>query len=166
MLPLLSSSPRGFFAAAVLAGSVGQRCVQVEWKLTRGKWRPKLLDYAKAHSKATVEAATSAAFEITSSTQSDQADLKEAMAPLTELKVGLPMFTSAMTSLDEGLRGSQLSQGWQPIAQGHRLPRRRLAASPQWSIQLSCNRSAVHLHNVETACSSLYHNKNGHTQDG
>ena len=66
-------------------------CVQVDWKLTRGKWRPKLLDYAKAHSEATVKAATSAAFDIISSTQSAQGDLKAAMASLTELKVGLPL---------------------------------------------------------------------------
>ena len=72
-------------------------CVQVDWKLTRGKWRPKLLDYAKAHSEATVKAATSAAFDIISSTQSAQGNLKAAMASLTELKVGLPLLGSAFT---------------------------------------------------------------------
>ena len=72
-------------------------CAQVDWKLTRGKWRPKLLDYAKAHSEATVKAATTAAFETMSSTQSAQADLKAAMGSLTELKVGLLVLRSAMT---------------------------------------------------------------------
>ena len=72
-------------------------CAQVDWKLTRGKWRPKLLDYAKSHSETTVRAATSAAFDIISSTQSAQADLKAAMGSLTELKVGLPVLSSAST---------------------------------------------------------------------
>lgn len=34
----------------------------VEWKLTRGKWRPKLLDYAKHASEEEVVAATKKAF--------------------------------------------------------------------------------------------------------
>ena len=80
-----------YFSAALLAC-----CAQVDWKLTRGKWRPKLLDYAKAHSEATVKAATTAAFETMSSTQSAQADLKAAMGSLTELKVGSPVLGSAM----------------------------------------------------------------------
>ena len=98
MLPVVSALLRLFpTAAKQSADSVGQYfcaallacCAQVDWKLTRGKWRPKLLDYAKAHSEATVKAATIAAFEIMSSTQSAQADLKAAMGFLTELKVGL-----------------------------------------------------------------------------
>ncbi|CAK0784462.1 hypothetical protein CVIRNUC_007666 [Coccomyxa viridis] len=68
----------------------------VDWKLTRGKWRPKLLDYAKSHSETTVRAATSAAFDIISSTQSAQADLKAAMGSLTELKGIGPATASAI----------------------------------------------------------------------
>ena len=64
-------------------------CAQVDWKLTRGKWRPKLLDYAKCHSETTVRAATSAAFDIISSTQSAQADLKAAMGSLDGVEGGL-----------------------------------------------------------------------------
>ena len=64
---------------------------QVEWKLTRGKWRPKLLDYAKAHSEDSVRGASSLAFK--SMEEEDAAEgtkgLKEAISALTELKVML-----------------------------------------------------------------------------
>ena len=90
------------FCAALLAC-----CAQVDWKLTRGKWRPKLLDYAKAHSEATVKAATIAAYEIMSSTQSVQADLKAATGSLTELKVSCQRTGLQVLSLPEGHCRSQ-----------------------------------------------------------
>ena len=37
--------------------------IQVEWKLTRGKWRPKLLDYAKMAPEDTVMLVTRQAFD-------------------------------------------------------------------------------------------------------
>ncbi len=39
----------------------------VDWKLTRGKWRPKLLDYAKQQEDGVVKEASMAAFEVRSS---------------------------------------------------------------------------------------------------
>lgn len=41
-------------------------CVQVDWKLTRGSWRPKLLDYAKEHSEKSVSETSMAAFKLAS----------------------------------------------------------------------------------------------------
>ena len=68
---------------------------QVDWKLTRGKWRPKLLDYAKAHSEATVKAATSAASELISSLQTDESSLKAAMGCFDGAQGGLAVLRSA-----------------------------------------------------------------------
>ena len=59
----------------------------MEWKLTRGKWRPKLLDYAKAHSEEAVREATCLAFESMDEAAESTKGLKEAMSALTELKV-------------------------------------------------------------------------------
>lgn len=55
---------------------------QVEWKLTRGKWRPRLLDYAKAHSNEAVVAVSSSAFR-----HIDDGDVAAGFAALTKLKV-------------------------------------------------------------------------------
>ncbi len=63
--------------------------LQVDWKLTRGKWRPKLLDYAKAHSEDAVRDATSTAFESMREAEGSELGLKEGMSALTELKVYL-----------------------------------------------------------------------------
>lgn len=38
--------------------------LQVDWKLTRGKWRPKLLDYAKQHTERVVKDTSGAAFKL------------------------------------------------------------------------------------------------------
>ena len=76
--------------SAILLATLASLCgllLQVDWKLTRGKWRPKLLDYAKAHSEATIVEATSAAFKSMSSANDGNEDLKAAMSALTELKV-------------------------------------------------------------------------------
>ena len=37
-------------------------CWQVDWKLTRGKWRPRLLDYAEQQAEGVVETASKLAF--------------------------------------------------------------------------------------------------------
>jgi len=57
----LLSKPQG---QLVLATSFADPLVtiQVEWKLTRGKWRPKLLDYAKHASEEEVVGTTKKAF--------------------------------------------------------------------------------------------------------
>lgn len=36
----------------------------VQWKLTRGTWRPRLLDFAKAHSDETVLSTSGRAFQL------------------------------------------------------------------------------------------------------
>ena len=61
--------------------------LQVDWKLTRGKWRPKLLDYAKAHSEDTVREATASAFRSMKDAPEGSEGLEEAMSALTALKV-------------------------------------------------------------------------------
>lgn len=58
---------------------------QVDWKLKRGKFRPRLLDFAKQHSDATVETASADAFQRAASGLVE--DASAAMAPLTKLKV-------------------------------------------------------------------------------
>ncbi|CAL5229628.1 g12992 [Coccomyxa viridis] len=68
----------------------------VEWKLTRGKWRPKLLDYAKAHSEDTVREATASAFKSLIDAPTNSENLKEAMSALTALKGIGPATASAL----------------------------------------------------------------------
>ena len=58
--------------------------VQVDWKLTRGKFRPRLLDYAKEHSDAVVQSASTEAFRLAQSSNGD--DGKAAIAQLAKLK--------------------------------------------------------------------------------
>ncbi len=58
--------------------------MQVDWKLTRGKFRPRLLDYAKEHSDAVVQAASTEAFRQAQSSDGD--DGKSAIAELAKLK--------------------------------------------------------------------------------
>ena len=64
--------------------------MQVDWKLSRGKWRPKLLDYAKDASEQSVVDATKSAFAglKTAATPSLQ-HVEEALKELTSLKVSL-----------------------------------------------------------------------------
>lgn len=64
--------------------------VQVDWKLNRGKWRPKLLDYAKDASEQSILDATKSAFASlqTAATPSLQ-HVEEALKGLTSLKVSL-----------------------------------------------------------------------------
>lgn len=57
---------------------------QVEWKLKRGKWRPRLLEYAKAHSDEIVRSASSEAFQAAAA--GDAQHVLAALAPLTKLK--------------------------------------------------------------------------------
>lgn len=71
-------------------------CTQMEWKLKRGKWRPKLLDYAKSAKEEDVRGSSQAAFEAAGKiTDEPDADadvdgeaIRDALRPLTELKVG------------------------------------------------------------------------------
>ena len=64
----------------------------VDWKLTRGKFRPRLLDFAKSHSKDTVVAATSKAIAALPK------NLSEALEPLVALKGVGPATASAVLS--------------------------------------------------------------------
>ena len=57
---------------------------QVDWKLTRGKFRPRLLDYAKQHSGDVVQAASRDAFALAASGDDDAA---APIAALAKLKV-------------------------------------------------------------------------------
>lgn len=63
----------------------------VEWKLTRGKWRPRLLEYAKAHKDAAVVAASAAAFR-----KVDEEDVAAGFVALTKLKGIGPATASAV----------------------------------------------------------------------
>ena len=58
--------------------------MQVDWKLTRGKFRPRLLDYAKQHSDDVVQAASREAFALATS---DDDDAAAPIAALAKLKV-------------------------------------------------------------------------------
>lgn len=65
----------------------------VEWKLRRGKWRPRLLDFAKAHTDEDVQAASTAAF---SQALKPEPDTSAALAALTKLKGVGPATASAV----------------------------------------------------------------------
>lgn len=68
----------------------------VEWKLARGKWRPKLLDYAKQQEDAVVKDVTEVAFKILSGGSIDTlASIKGAISQLTQLKGVGPATASA-----------------------------------------------------------------------
>lgn len=63
---------------------------QVDWKLTRGKWRPRLLDFAKSHSDSTVKDVTLRAFNLVPPAVDvipSQTKVKEAIEALSQLKV-------------------------------------------------------------------------------
>lgn len=68
-------------------------CIQVEWKLKRGKWRPKLLDYAKDADAHAVQATIKAAFAMIQADATEQEptiqNAEEALKKLTTLKVPL-----------------------------------------------------------------------------
>ncbi|KAG1652525.1 hypothetical protein FOA52_009224 [Chlamydomonas sp. UWO 241] len=69
----------------------------VEWKLTRGKWRPGLLNYAKEQVEADVVGCSTAAFKLLQGVgPGDAAPIKAALAELTELKGVGPATASAL----------------------------------------------------------------------
>lgn len=75
----------------------------VEWKVgQRGKWRPRLLDFARALPEGAVADASLRAFAVLSKVKDSQdvpeAALKDALAPLTELKGIGPATASAALS--------------------------------------------------------------------
>lgn len=76
----------------------------VEWKVgQRGKFRPRLLDFAKAATEGAVADASLRSFKILNSYTESQdipaAALKEALAPLTELKgIGPATATAALSA--------------------------------------------------------------------
>ncbi len=66
---------------------------KIEWKLKRGTWRPKLLDYAKAVSDAEIQQASKAAFLSLKTLTNEIADdytscCEAALKPLVKIKVG------------------------------------------------------------------------------
>ncbi len=72
--------------------------IQVEWKLTRGKWRPKLLDYAKHASEEEVVGTTKMAFACLSSAETPELqEVEEALKELISLKVSASAATMAVT---------------------------------------------------------------------
>lgn len=86
--------------------------VQVDWKLTRGTWRPRLLDFAKQHSQATVKAASEAAVKALEAADKpasrddrdahaspDERRVRAALKPLTELKGIGPATASALLAV-------------------------------------------------------------------
>ncbi|KAA6425292.1 MAG: hypothetical protein FRX49_04786 [Trebouxia sp. A1-2] len=69
----------------------------VEWKLTRGKWRPKLLDYAKHASEEEVLVTTKKAFACLGSAEAPALqEVEEALKELIGLKGTGPATASAM----------------------------------------------------------------------
>lgn len=72
--------------------------LQVDWKLIRGKWRPRLLDYAKHASDEAVVAATNAAFASLKTSQiPEMQDVRKALKELTSLKASLFPLTVCTT---------------------------------------------------------------------
>ena len=71
----------------------------VEWKITRGKWRP-LLSRAKEHAEGTIRAATEAAIKALDAGKAnlDEQALGAALAPLLELKFCGPATAAAVLS--------------------------------------------------------------------
>lgn len=77
--------------------------MQVEWKLKRGSWRPKLLDYAKSISPKEIKEASKQAFlKASKASQGDDTAyreaVKEALNILTKLKVCSPHLVSSATA--------------------------------------------------------------------
>jgi hypothetical protein len=76
-----------------------KQSTQVEWKLTRGKTRPRLLDYAKQAPPSAVEAASTAAFDLLAVHRGKEVPapvVKQALAALTVLKVGCALLGMAV----------------------------------------------------------------------
>lgn len=69
----------------------------VAWKLKRGKWRPRLLDFARAHSDDMVRSASAEAFRLAASGTTE--DASAALAPLTKLKGIGPATASAVLAV-------------------------------------------------------------------
>lgn len=86
---------------------------QVDWKLKRGKWRPRLLDFAKAHSDATVQAASAAAFQ--QAAAGSAADASAALAPLIKLKVSILLLRRPTVSAACFLVDCSRTAGLQPV---------------------------------------------------
>ena len=64
--------------------------LQVEWKLTRGTWRPRLLDYAKNAPEGSVVAATKSAYTVLKRPEDPALqDVQNAIKELTCLKAKL-----------------------------------------------------------------------------
>lgn len=76
----------------------------VEWKLTRGKWRPRLLAFAQAANEGAVKDAFLRSFSKLRSVKNGRCSsalLKEALAPLIELKGVGPATATAIVSAVE-----------------------------------------------------------------
>jgi len=72
--------------------------IQVEWKLTRGKWRPKLLDYAKHASEEEVVGTTKKAFACLGSAETPALpEVEEALKELISLKASTSGASKAVT---------------------------------------------------------------------
>ena len=66
--------------------------MQIEWKLKRGTWRPKLLDFAKAVPNDTIQGASQQAYAIAQEAEVSNAEeyakmCKAALEPLLKIKV-------------------------------------------------------------------------------
>ena len=77
----------------------------VDWKLTRGKWRPRLLDFAKSLDEKAIESTSSKAFETLDCSKCKDGNMavpldavKEALQVLCELKGVGPATASAILS--------------------------------------------------------------------
>ena len=71
----------------------------VDWKLNRGKWRPRLLDYAKAHTDDDVMRASSNAFRDFESSLASGNGVTAALTALCSLKGVGPATASAILAL-------------------------------------------------------------------
>ncbi|KAK9811619.1 hypothetical protein WJX72_007087 [[Myrmecia] bisecta] len=77
----------------------------MDWKLTRGKWRPRLLDFVKAHSADIVQQTTQEAFDHLSRADmkaaASQAQVKQAIETLNKLKgIGPATASAVLTAYD------------------------------------------------------------------
>lgn len=71
------------------------------WKLSRGKWRPSLLGYAKAHSESTVVEATTAALAALGPSPAPLESVTAALNHLTALKgVGVATASAILAVID------------------------------------------------------------------
>ena len=85
--------------------------MQIEWKLKRGTWRPRLLDFAKAVPNDTIQEASQQAYAVAEEAKVSSAEeyanmCKAALEPLLKIKVRMGQL-SLWRTLCKVLSGAQ-----------------------------------------------------------